>query len=205
MKRKLIFFMILFISLIPIYYSSVSGDSSYELEAILYDTDAYSGGTGTELTESGAIINGWQYSTSKYLQVNPFVPDDGNTYTVTVKMPQELYAVTNAVVTPVGYSSATFTKNESIKANDDATTYNLKNFSGTFQYTLQKGMTGGTIQLEIQYDRILWDKLANSALTKDGIKPIEVILKKLILMVLFQLEVCIIILSLMDTLIPQLR
>ena len=176
MKRKLIFFMILFISLIPIYYSSVSGDSSYELEAILYDTDAYSGGTGTELTESGAIINGWQYSTSKYLQVNPFVPDDGNTYTVTVKMPQELYAVTNAVVTPVGYSSATFTKNESIKANDDATTYNLKNFSGTFQYTLQKGMTGGTIQLEIQYDRILWDKLANSALTKDGIKPIEVIL-----------------------------
>ena len=85
---------------IPLFDSyAANNDDDAVLSAILYDTNAYSGGTGTELTVDGAIVNAWTYDTSKYLQINPTVPDDGNIYSITVKLPQEFYVVTNSVVT----------------------------------------------------------------------------------------------------------
>ena len=43
---------------------------------------------------------------------------------------------------------------------------------------MSKLQTSGTIQLEIRYDSILWDKFANSSLTADGVIPIKVRLEK---------------------------
>ncbi|MBQ9011659.1 MAG: hypothetical protein IJ093_03320 [Bacilli bacterium] len=170
-------FTIMFLTVFPISYFVASAAPNYDMDATLYDSSLYaSGGTGTPLTEGGNTVSGWLYDTSKYLQINPSVPADGNTYTVTIKLPQEFYAVTSSLSTPVGYSNVEFTKNASIKANNNATTYALKDYSGTFTYTMESGVTSGTIQMELRYDRFLWDKLANSKLTKDGINPIEVVL-----------------------------
>ncbi|MBR3229948.1 MAG: hypothetical protein IKF91_03880 [Bacilli bacterium] len=156
---------------------AASASPSYDLEATLYDSSLYGSGTGTVLTETGSSVSNWLYDTSKFLQINPNVPADGNTYTVTINLPQEFYAVTSGPVAPVGYSGVTFTKNESIHANNNTTTYNLNNYSGSFVYTLESGVTSGTIQMEVRYDRLLWDKLASSKLTSNSVNPIEVILK----------------------------
>ena len=183
MKRQIIVgivtMFLLSVAYFPLMVSYAEDNNSTALSVILYDTNQYGAGTGTELTTSGATINDWQYDTSKFLQINPNVPDDGNIYSITVKMPKEFYAVTNSVSAPVGYSSATFTKNSPITATNyysSTKTYNLNNYSGTFKYTLESGVTSGTIQMEIQYDKVLWDKLASSLLTSNSDIPIEVIL-----------------------------
>ena len=157
MKRQIIVgivtMFLLSVAYFPFNVSYAEDNNSTALSVILYDTNQYGAGTGTELTTSGAIINDWQYDTSKFLQINPNVPDDGNIYSITVKMPKEFYAVTNSVSAPVGYSSATFTKNTAITATNyysSTKTYNLNNYSGTFKYTLESGVTSGTIQMEIQ-------------------------------------------------------
>lgn len=179
MVRKLFSNKLILIILSVIFISTcivTSAASSSDMEATLFDSSLYGGGTGTALTESGSTVSGWLYDTSKFLQIVPNVPADGNTYTVTIKLPQELYAVTSSLSTPVGYSNVSFTKNESIKANNNKVTYALNDYSGTFTYTLEAGVTSGTIQMELRYDRLLWDKLANSKLTPNGVNPIEVIL-----------------------------
>ena len=151
--------------------------NEYELVANLWDTNQYSEGTGTQLTEDGIVIDGWQYETSKFLQIDPSVPADGSTYVITVKVPQEFYIVASELPTPAGYQSVEFTKNESIEINDNFS-YDLNTYSGTAEYTLNIMGVSGTIQLEIAYDKILWDKQAGSNLTPDGVEPIVVILSK---------------------------
>ncbi|MBR3613873.1 MAG: hypothetical protein IKL55_01685 [Clostridia bacterium] len=156
----------------------VSNDTtSYSLQAVLYDTNQYSEGTGTVLTEEGAQVDGWKYDTSKYLQIDPNVPADGNTYIVTVELPEEFYIVATELIAPSGYQAVEFTQNEPLAVNNGGT-YQVNTYSGTAKFVMNRMGISGTIQLEIRYDTNLWDKRANSNLTPDGVAPITVSLSK---------------------------
>lgn len=155
--------------------ASGSGETSFS--AVLYDTSSYaSGGTGTELLETGTEIDSWNYGASKYLQINTTVPSDGNTYVIQVKMPQEFYIVSNSLTAPTGFSSVEFTKNDDISVNNGSSTYSVNTYSGTAEFTIESGVETSTLQLQIAYDTVLWNKIANSLLTKDGVYPLEVLL-----------------------------
>ena len=175
-KAKTIILLVIVLILVPIslFRSSLAEEENYSLEAVLYDTVQYSGGTGTTLTESGAQVSGWQFNTSKYLQINPRVPADGNTYEVSIILPQEMYIVATSLVAPSGYSNVEFTKNSSISVNEGNGTYDLKPYSGTAVYTMNYMGETGTLQLELRYDNVLWDKRANSSITPEGVLPIVV-------------------------------
>lgn len=178
----LIISFIIIIALLPENIFSKAEEMSVEynevsLSATLYDTNQYGASTGTTLTEDGAEVKGWTHQTSKYLQINPNVPADGSTYIVKVILPQEFYIVASELSTPAGYQDVEFTKNESITINSN-TSYDLKTYSGTAEYKMNKMGVSGTIQLEIGYDVVLWDKQEGSILTPEGIAPILVTLSK---------------------------
>ena len=184
LKNIIIFLCIIsavLISVIPNLFSKAEETAVNEeepiLTAVLYDTNQYAGGTGTVLTQEGAQVNNWKFNTSKYLQIDPQVPADGSTYIVTVKLPQEFYIVGSEIITPTGYQSVEFSKNEDISVNTNLT-YKINNFSGTATYTMNHMGVSGTIQLEIRYDAVLWDKQAGSILTPENIEPITVTLSK---------------------------
>ncbi len=169
-----IFALVLIVS--PKYFSKADPESAEAtISATLYDSSAYS--SGTVLTETGATVSGWEVDTNKYLQIDPEVPNDGNTYKVIIELPQEFYAAIQEITTPSGYSDVSFTKNSHISINTNKT-YNLKTYSGTFEYTMEAKQTKGTIQLAISYDEILWGNFANAKLTPDGVKPITVKLRR---------------------------
>lgn len=151
--------------------------SEASLEATLWDTNQYAAGTGTALSDTGVEIAGWQAETNKYLQIEPTVPADGNTYFVSVILPDEFYIVASELALQAGYQSVDFTKNEDIVIND-STTLVLNKYSGTAKYTLNNMGVSGTLQLELGYDVRLWDKQANSSITASGIYPIIVTLSK---------------------------
>ncbi len=183
-KKYFIIISILVAIATPIFFAhaepevtSLEGNSA-TVKAVLYDTEEYSSGTGTELTEEGATVSNWKYATNKYLQIDPSVPNDGNTYKIIVEMPHEFFAQIIEVSKPSGYKDVKFTKNESFTVNTDKT-YELKKYSGSFEYTLGEGQTSGTIQLAISYDDVLWANQANQKITADGVKPIVVTLKKI--------------------------
>lgn len=165
------------IAIVPIYKtlstSEVQADTAFV--ATISDTNQYT--DGIELTESGIELNNWQYNTSKYLQINPTVPDDENIYIVTVELPKELYVVGTELTLPTGYSNVEFTKNEDISV-DNGETYTINALSGKIEYTMNDTSNSGTIQLEVRYDNTLWDKQAGSSLTMAGVKPIVVKLSK---------------------------
>lgn len=146
-----------------------SGEAT--ISATLFNSSSYS--EGTELTEEGATVNGWTVDTNKYLQIDPEVPNDGNTYKVKIELPQEFYAAIQEIPTPSGYSDVNFTKNSPVSINTNET-YNLKTYSGTFEYTMEAKQTKGTIQLAITYDDVLWGNISNASLTPEGVKPITV-------------------------------
>ena len=101
-----------------------SGEAT--ISATLFNSSSYS--EGTELTEEGATVNGWVVDTNKYLQIDPEVPNDGNTYKVKIELPQEFYAAIQEIPTPSGYSDVNFTKNSPVSINTNET-YNLNNFT----------------------------------------------------------------------------
>lgn len=148
------------------------------MTATLYDTDSYSAGTGTTLTEEGVTIKGWQYDTSKYLQIDTNVPDDGNTYEVVVELPQEMYIVGTELATQSGFQTPEFTKNEDIVINQNYS-YAVQKYSGTAKYKMKEKGTSGTIQLEVRYDKTLWDKRDGSPITEEGVCPIKVTFNKI--------------------------
>lgn len=152
--------------------------NSPTMTATLYDTDSYSAGTGTTLTEEGVTIEGWQYDTSKYLQIDTNVPDDGNTYEVVVELPQEMYIVGTELATQSGFQTPEFTKNEDIVINQNYS-YPVQKYSGTAKYKMKEKGTSGTIQLEVRYDKTLWDKRNGSPITKEGVCPIKVTFNKI--------------------------
>lgn len=147
------------------------------ITAVLYDTSAYDEGTGVEITEEGTTISAWKYSVTKYLQIDPSVPADGNTYKVLVEMPQEFYAAIGEVSKPTGYQNVEFTKNESFIVNTNQT-YPLKTYSGSFEYTMAEGQSTGTIQIPISFDDVLWSNVEGASLTPEGVSPVVIKLKK---------------------------
>lgn len=176
-------FIILILTIVvatPIYFSlaqQTENAADISFTANLYETSSYAlEGEGTALTTAGTQINAWEYATSKYLQVNTKVPDDGKTYVVQVKTPQEFYIVSNNLTAPSGFSGVEFTKNEDLTVNGGAGTYKVNKYSGTANFTIDGGVEISTLQLQITYDAVLWDKLGNSLLTKEGVYPLEVIL-----------------------------
>lgn len=148
------------------------------LTATLWDTNQYAAGTGTALSETGVEITGWDYETSKYLQIDPGVPADGNTYVVSVILPEEFYIVATELALPAGYQKVDFEKNEDIVIND-TTNITLNKYSGTAKYTLNNMGVSGTIQIEMGYDVRLWDKKAGSSITSENVYPILVTLSKI--------------------------
>lgn len=147
------------------------------LTATLWDTNQYAAGTGTALSETGVEILGWEHETSKYLQIDPGVPADGNTYSVSVILPEEFYIVATELALPAGYQKVDFEKNEDIVIND-TTNITLNKYSGTAKYTLNNMGVSGTIQLEMGYDVRLWDKQKNSSITATDVYPIVIVLSR---------------------------
>lgn len=145
------------------------------IKAKLFDTNQYT--DGVELTSEGITINDWQYSTSKYLQIDPLVPEDDNDYIISIELPKELYFVCDEIPLPTGYSKFEFTKNASIDVNLDSK-YNLNQFSGKIEYYMSPSALSGTIQLEIRYDNVLWNKAERTLLTAPGDYPVTVKLIK---------------------------
>lgn len=171
--------LIIFIISFKTLNKSLAEEEKYYLNAILYNTAQYaSGGTGTKLTESGITISNWDFNTSKYLQIDPKVPADGNIYKVQIILPQEMYIVGTELTAPAGYSNVEFVKNEAISVNGGEGTYNLKDKSGTATYTLNYMAESGSIQLELRYDTTLWDEQKNSPITTNDVSPIIVKLIK---------------------------
>lgn len=155
--------------------SSQTGDD-HIFSAVLYDTAEYGSDTdkGIPLTEEGVVLDGWTFNTSKYLQVDLSVPTSENTvHMVTIKLPKELYVVGSVENIPTGFSRVEFQKNEDIPVNLDGT-YTVNENSGTLTYYLNPNMEHSALQLELRYDNTFWDKEKNSALTEDGVFPIEV-------------------------------
>ncbi|MBP3596087.1 MAG: hypothetical protein J6J60_01620 [Clostridia bacterium] len=181
MRRKNIFIMIyliLFVTIIflPIRFALAAPETeengeNYNLNAIISDSSEYT--NPVSLTTEGIDISNWKYNTSKYLQINPQILDDDYTYAVTIELPKELYVVGTEIELPSGFSDVEFTKNENIDVNNGQV-YEVKPFSGKLEYTLDTTVTSATIQLELKYDEVLWDKQENSIITQEGIKPITI-------------------------------
>lgn len=170
---------------LSLYFSNAFAEEETEratnsptMTATLYNTDSYSAGTGTTLTEEGVTIEGWKYDTSKYLQIDTNVPDDGNTYEVVVELPQEMYIVGTELATQSGFQTPEFTKNEDIVINQNYS-YPVQKYSGTAKYKMKEKGTSGTIQLEVRYDKTLWDKRDGSPITKEGVCPIKIVFNKI--------------------------
>lgn len=144
------------------------------ITAVLYDNSQYSvGGNGIKLTEEGEDITNWNYSDSKFLQINTNIPKDGETYVIGVSVPQELYFVTFNLNAPAGFDKVEFKQNDKPKANATGE-YPLNDYSGTAYYTVSQGVTTATIQMEIKYDFDLWNKFENTLINKKDEKAISV-------------------------------
>lgn len=144
------------------------------ISAIIYDNSQYSlGGEGLKLTSEGIDLTGWQYTDSKYLQINVSIPQDGKKYAVKVSTAKEIYLVTNELVVPAGFSDVTFTKNEDILVNTNAS-YKVNDYSGTAFYKVADGISTATIQLELKYDYYLWNKQGNAILNNSDEKALTV-------------------------------
>lgn len=177
-KRVLLIFCLFILSIFvfPKIYTLCIGEnnSNNYLNATIYDNSQYNlGGDGLELTSDGVDINGWNYTDSKYLHINVAVPNDNKKYVVKVKTAKELYFVTNKLDAPTGFSDVSFKKNEDILVNTNST-YSVNDYSGTAFYTVSPGITTATIQLELKYDYILWNKQKNAVLNTCGEKALTV-------------------------------
>lgn len=177
-KRVLLIFCLFILSIFvfPKIYTLCIGEnnSNNYLNATIYDNSQYNlGGDGLELTSDGVDINGWNYTDSKYLHINVAVPNDNKKYVVKVKTAKELYFVTNKLDAPTGFSDVSFKKNEDILVNTNST-YSVNDYSGTAFYTVAPGITTATIQLELKYDYILWNKQKDAVLNTCGEKALTV-------------------------------
>lgn len=177
-KRVLLIFCLFILSIFvfPKIYTLCIGEnnSNNYLNATIYDNSQYNlGGDGLKLTSDGVDINGWNYTDSKYLHINVAVPNDNKKYVVKVKTAKELYFVTNKLDVPTGFSDVSFKKNEDILVNTNST-YSVNDYSGTAFYTVAPGITTATIQLELKYDYILWNKQKDAVLNTCGEKALTV-------------------------------
>lgn len=177
-KRVLLIFCVFILSIFvfPKIYTLCIGEnnSNNYLNATIYDNSQYNlGGDGLKLTSDGVDINGWNYTDSKYLHINVAVPNDNKKYVVKVKTAKELYFVTNKLDVPTGFSDVSFKKNEDILVNTNST-YSVNDYSGTAFFTVAPGITTATIQLELKYDYILWNKQKDAVLNTCGEKALTV-------------------------------
>ena len=148
----------------------------HNLSAKIYETNEYSaGGEGVILSNDGSTIEGWDYDESRFLQIDIFVdasPDE--VHVVELKLAPIFYNAGDIDEVPAGYSKVERVNNSSITCNNGTYAYSLNDGSGTFKYYLKPNMTRASIQVELRYDAILWDKFGKSVLTEEGVNPIEV-------------------------------
>ena len=111
-------------------------------------------------TAGGALNNKWQANTSRYLKIEISNMDDSDFYKVVIDLDQHLYANIKNMPTDSNFSEINFTKNEPITVNTNKT-YDLEEYSGNFEYVTKIGYTSVSLVLEIRYDNVLWNKLAN--------------------------------------------
>lgn len=111
-------------------------------------------------TAGGALNNKWQANTSRYLKIEISNMDDSDFYKVVIDLDQHLYANIKNMPSDSNFSEINFTKNEPITVNTNKT-YNLEEYSGNFEYVTKIGYTSVSLVLEIRYDNVLWNKLAN--------------------------------------------
>ena len=142
----------------------VSGDPT--MTAKLY-TDPECTQLDQELLTSGVeLTDAWLANTSRYLKVELKNLSASNTYKVLIDLDQHLYANIKSVPSDDTFSEIIFTKNSPFAVNDGQT-YELEEFSGTFEYVTKKGYTSLSIVLEIRYDNVLWNKFNNMNITAD--------------------------------------
>ncbi|MBE5935256.1 MAG: hypothetical protein E7262_05630 [Lachnospiraceae bacterium] len=149
----------------------------HEIDAVLYNTDEYSksGEKGQKLTEEGITVEGWQHTESKYLQIKVKLHNcDEESHVVKVTVPKEVYFVGDVTAIPAGCSSVSFKKNPDFKANGGAVTYDVNNKSGEIKYRIGANTSETTIQLELRYDNVLWDKRNGSSITKEDVIPVDI-------------------------------
>ncbi len=108
----------------------------------------------------GALNNKWQANTSRYLKIEISNMDDSDFYKVVIDLDQHLYANIKNMPSDSNFSEINFTKNEPITVNTNKT-YDLEEYSGNFEYVTKIGYTSVSLVLEIRYDNVLWNKLAN--------------------------------------------
>lgn len=181
-KPVILFSIIVFTAiLLPVMYTLCENDSNFEnqyISAVIYDNAQYAqGGVGLNLTKSGVDIKDWNYKTSKYLQINTKLPNDGNTYKIVISTPREFYFVTNDFTLPAGFSNVKFKKNDNFTVNGNQT-YNVNVHSGEVSYTVDKGITNATLQFELTYDFNLWNKVGKSRINQINKKTVEIKLYK---------------------------
>ncbi|MBE5935035.1 MAG: hypothetical protein E7262_04505 [Lachnospiraceae bacterium] len=158
---------------------AIEAAPSCSISACLYDNSSYTG-TGSILSTKGVTVSGWEYNKSKFLKVNVSVdPDLNKTHIVEINMPKEFYVVSTDVCYPVpGFKSVNFVKNADFSGlNGGEDTYYIHDTSGKLTYVLQDGIQNATIQIELRYDDIFWDKQTGSSITPSGVIPLEVSLK----------------------------
>ena len=156
----------------------IDKEKSYKhsITAILYNTNRYADdGEGTKLTENGISVDNWVQNTSKYLQIDVDVHAyENEVHSVKIELPKELYIVGSINKLPAGYSDVKFKKNNDISVNGGADTYNINDHSGVLTYYLQPNVERASIQIELRYDEVLWDKMNNTSITPNNIAPVKV-------------------------------
>ena len=161
------------IILLPKLYTFASPDDNL-LSATIYDTSQYGlSGIGVKLTQSGIDINDWNYTDSKFLQINTNLPSGNDKYVVAISLPKELYFAVNNFVVPTGFTKFEFEKNPNFKVNENQD-FLVNEHSGTIYYTVNQGINSATIQLELKYDLELWNKLEKTLINQKNEKAINV-------------------------------
>ena len=148
----------------------------HNLSARLYDSNGYSAdGEGVVLSNSGAIIEGWEYTESKYLQIDILVDASPNeTHIIELKLAPIFHIANDINEVPMGYSKVENIKYDKVPCNNGEYSYTLREGNGVFRYYLKPNMTRASIQVELRYDPILWDKFGGTLLTSESVCPVEV-------------------------------
>lgn len=157
-------------------FFSKADPANADISAVLYDDSSYT--TNTALTEAGCTISGWGFGANKYLQIDPIVENNGNTYKVVVELTKDFYVNASELSIPAGYSDVQFTQNETFTINTNQT-FDIKPYSGTIEYTLAENQTSASLQIPLTFDERLSGNITGSKLNADGVKPIVVKLKQI--------------------------
>ena len=186
MKTRRIFFELMSLALIFILLiNNVQNINARQLinkETNIEELSTISGNMNVTFTEDGkssvdltdaTTYDGWNYNNIAKLSISLSELDTNTVYKLVITMDSSLYLPVDVLPCPVG-ATASFDKNASITVNSNQT-YDGQPFSGTITYTFNsessKTVEIDNFELELKYDEVLWNNLANDSLNL-GTDPI---------------------------------